>query len=272
MLCALPAGIQPRQGVQQARRLPAVAPCGLLRVARRDRVQQPPRAPTQLLPRQPLLLRPPEKRRSFPPPVFARGSRLLRRRGGARGGRAQGGAFWAPPHIRVSVLPPREAGASLAAGASPPRMPRVLHQTFPSWGELKPRQLRSMETWRRLNPTYEIRYWTDSDCEEFVRTIFPELLPSFVGLARAVERADFFRYLVVFSFGGFYADTDVDCTQPLDSWVPPQAAFVVGLENEFATPAEATRRTYAEWTVESGEEFTPTRHDTRSARSDDAER
>ncbi len=124
-------------------------------------------------------------------------------------------------------------------------MPRILHQTFPSWGELKPRQLQAMETWRRANPTYEIRYWTDRDCEEFVRTIYPELLPSFVGLARAVERADFFRYLVVYSFGGFYADTDVDCTQPLDSWVPPKAALVVGLENEFVTPAEAAQRTYA---------------------------
>jgi hypothetical protein len=39
-----------------------------------------------------------------------------------------------------------------------------------------------------------------------------------------------------------------------------------------ADASDATRRTYAEWTVESGEEFTPTRHDTRSTRSDDAER
>ena len=39
-----------------------------------------------------------------------------------------------------------------------------------------------------------------------------------------------------------------------------------------ADASDATRRTYAERTVESGEEFTPTRHDTRSTRSDDAER
>jgi len=156
-----------------------------------------------------------------------------------------GGGLWSLPEARAGVVPPRETAPPPSAGAAPPRVPRILHQTFSSWAALRPRQLEAMETWRRLNPTWEMRYWTDRDCEEFVRSIFPELLPSFLGLSHAVERADYFRYLVVYSLGGFYADTDVDCIRPLDAWLPPTAAFVVGLENEFATPADASRRTYA---------------------------
>lgn len=74
-----------------------------------------------------------------------------------------------------------------------------------------------------------------------------DYLRAYVELRKAVERADFFRYLVVLRYGGLYADTDVQCMSPIHTWslVPRGSAMVVGIEAEFDTPEEAFRRTYA---------------------------
>jgi hypothetical protein len=74
-----------------------------------------------------------------------------------------------------------------------------------------------------------------------------DYLQAYLDLQKAVERADFFRYLVVLRYGGLYADTDVQCMSPIHTWslVPRGSAMVVGIEAEFETPEEAFRRTYA---------------------------
>jgi hypothetical protein len=47
---------------------------------------------------------------------------------------------------------------------------------------------------------------------------FTEYLQAYTALPKAVERADFFRYLVILRHGGMYADTDVECMMPIDTW------------------------------------------------------
>jgi mannosyltransferase OCH1-like enzyme len=34
-----------------------------------------------------------------------------------------------------------------------------------------------------------------------------------------VMKADLFRYLILYDVGGYYADIDVQCSQPLDTWL-----------------------------------------------------
>ena len=54
-------------------------------------------------------------------------------------------------------------------------------------------------------------------------------------LPKNVERADFFRYMVILKHGGVYADMDTECRRPLRDVIQPQDTMVVGWENEFAT-------------------------------------
>lgn len=142
-----------------------------------------------------------------------------------------------------TVVPPREAPAEGAAAE--PATPRLIHQTFRSWRDLRRRDVEVMRTWRALNPTWEIRYYVDADCAAFVAEHFPEYLSLYNGLPKAVERADLFRYLVVLKQGGFYADIDVECRVPLDSWVAPDAELIVGTENEFVEAGVARFRSYS---------------------------
>jgi mannosyltransferase OCH1-like enzyme len=45
-----------------------------------------------------------------------------------------------------------------------------------------------------------------------------EYLQVYKDLPKAVERADFFRYLVILRHGGMYADSDVECMMPIEQW------------------------------------------------------
>lgn len=143
--------------------------------------------------------------------------------------------------VSPEVTPPRKAPPV----GPPPAIPRIVHQTFKAKDLIKSVDRARMQTWKALNPTWTIMLWDDRACTTFVQTEYPELYPAYAGLAKNVERADFFRYLVVYHYGGLYADTDVTCLQPLDVWLPPSAELVVGLENEFPSAELAGSRQYA---------------------------
>lgn len=111
-------------------------------------------------------------------------------------------------------------------------IPRVVHQTAKSLDGLSVDINALRQTWMRLNPAWEVKLWDDAHCKDFVRQEFPEYFAAYTGLAKNVERADFFRYLVVLRYGGVYADIDTECTQPLDDAIRPDDSLLVGWEGE----------------------------------------
>ena len=108
-------------------------------------------------------------------------------------------------------------------------IPRIIHQTYKS--NAVPDRVRSlMASWTRLNPGWEVRFYDDQMCREFVRTEFPEYYQAYLALPKDVERSDFFRYLIVLHVGGVYADIDCECRAPLDRFLRSADTLVVGWE------------------------------------------
>lgn len=62
---------------------------------------------------------------------------------------------------------------------------------------------------RQLNPDFEYLFFDDADVEDFVQTEFPEYRALFDNFPYRIQKYDFFRYLAVYHFGGFYFDTDI---------------------------------------------------------------
>jgi len=170
------------------------------------------------------------------------------------------GALWCvrPPRLRGADLraltrlrsaPPAAPLPSHDTPRPPPDappllIPRVIHQTFRSLEALPPPAVALMATWRARNPGWAARFWSDDECATFVETEFPEYRDAYHALPKDVERADFFRYLVILRHGGVYADVDTECRAPLDTWLLPADALVVGWENEFPSAARAAGRRY----------------------------
>ncbi len=62
---------------------------------------------------------------------------------------------------------------------------------------------------RLLNPDFEYLFFDDRGVEEFIDREFPQYRAVFDSFPFPIQRYDFFRYLAVYRYGGFYFDLDV---------------------------------------------------------------
>lgn len=62
---------------------------------------------------------------------------------------------------------------------------------------------------RLLNPDFEYMFFDDQQVEEFIDKEFPEYRTAFDCFVIPIQKYDFFRYLAIYRFGGFYLDMDV---------------------------------------------------------------
>jgi hypothetical protein len=161
----------------------------------------------------------------------------------------------AAPTARLVIAPLLAGEAELSPVLHPDgRLPRLLHFTVRDKDGMLPHQALSIATWARLNPGYSILLYDDDDIAAFMAAYHPRLLPLFHRLGSQVERTDLWRYLVLCTFGGVYADSDVVAGRPVDSWAQ-DAGLLTGVENVFETMAAARRRDYTrvmqivQWTI-----------------------
>lgn len=62
---------------------------------------------------------------------------------------------------------------------------------------------------RLLNPDFEYLFFDDKQVDKFIDDKFPQYRGVFDSFRVPIQRYDFFRYLAVYHFGGFYLDLDV---------------------------------------------------------------
>ncbi len=94
-------------------------------------------------------------------------------------------------------------------------IPFSLHQTWMS-NELPNMLKRCRKSWLRQNPGLEYHFYDDRACQAFIREQCPEYISVYEAFPFPIQRADLFRYLVVYQLGGFYADIDMECLRPMD--------------------------------------------------------
>ena len=62
---------------------------------------------------------------------------------------------------------------------------------------------------KSLNPDFEYLFFDDADVSTFIDQKFPQYRQAFDAFQFNIQRYDFFRYLAVYHYGGFYFDLDV---------------------------------------------------------------
>ena len=148
----------------------------------------------------------------------------------------------AQPNTQV-ILSPMLLGAADLVGNPTAGLPSLIHFTVKDKNRLKPHQVVSIISWAVHNPGHTIIIYDDEDVRQFMAVHHPTLLGTFDSLGSQVERTDMWRYLVLCTFGGVYADSDVVSGKPISLWTQ-DAGLLVGVENVFRTQEEAKRRTY----------------------------
>lgn len=66
-----------------------------------------------------------------------------------------------------------------------------------------------------LHPDFEIRFFDDAMIEAFLDENFPQYRSDYHTFKHRIQKYDFFRYLAVYRFGGFYLDLDIFLARPL---------------------------------------------------------
>lgn len=94
-------------------------------------------------------------------------------------------------------------------------IPPILHQTWKS--DTVPHRFQAyVESWKLHNRDWTFMFWNDRMLLEFIASNYPDFLPTFCSYLNGVLRADAARYLLLYHFGGVYADIDCECVAPFD--------------------------------------------------------
>jgi len=108
------------------------------------------------------------------------------------------------------------------------KIPRIIWQTMKT-NKVPVFMKNYANSWIDLNPEYEYRFHDDEDILNFLETDFPDFLEGYKKLKFGASKADLWRYLIIYKFGGIYADIDCKCISPLKQWVKQESAFVTQL-------------------------------------------
>jgi len=115
---------------------------------------------------------------------------------------------------------------------------------FQSWytKELHPRIKEKIDLFQRLNPEYTYTLFTDIDMDNFVNEHFKgEIANCYNRLNIIVAKVDFWRYLVLYKYGGIYLDMDSMIEKPLNELIKE--------EDEAIITAEGNPNLYVQWAL-----------------------
>lgn len=123
--------------------------------------------------------------------------------------------------------------ASSSLESHPPAslgIPRILHQTFSARSRLPIVLDDNCCAIEARNPDFAYRFYEDRDCEDFIAKTYGKAIlaryhrinPSF-----GAARADLFRYLCLYHYGGVYLDIKARVTLPLSRFLRDDDAFLL---------------------------------------------
>ena len=134
----------------------------------------------------------------------------------------------------------------------------VIWQTskYPAEGQTDLDRTRA-KTWADKNPYYRHEMITHERmlgyCNDYFLYTHPELVKVYHQTNDYMLRTDVARYLLLLRDGGVYNDLDVDCLEPIDTWIPEQfrdkAGIVLGIETDHSEPNDGWLFQIAVWTM-----------------------
>jgi mannosyltransferase OCH1-like enzyme len=135
-------------------------------------------------------------------------------------------------------------------------IPKLIHQIYglKDPGPVPKNLADCKQTWIQQNPDWSYKLWNREDIEDLLHG-YPKWQTAFHRLDHWVEQCDFARYVIVYHYGGVYADLDTVCQTPAKEWTKYNG-LVVGLEAdvddyEKAFHRLARNKQYCQWTFAS---------------------
>jgi mannosyltransferase OCH1-like enzyme len=85
---------------------------------------------------------------------------------------------------------------------------------------------------RSHNPNETFLFFTDNDILSFMNSFGIEYYETFKNMKYKIQQIDFFRYLVIYHYGGLYLDLDMDINSCLDSLDKTKCYFPIEIKEK----------------------------------------
>ena len=115
---------------------------------------------------------------------------------------------------------------------------------FQSWytKELHPLVQEKINYFKQINPEYKHYLFVDADMDRFVNEQFKgDIADCYNKLNIIVAKVDFWRYLILYKYGGVYLDMDSSIDKPLNE--------LIKNEDEAIITAEGNPNMYVQWAL-----------------------
>ena len=104
------------------------------------------------------------------------------------------------------------------------KIPKIIIQTGPN-KNLSTLHQSAVHTVKCMNPDFEYLFFDNDMVEDFIDTKFSEFRKVFDAFKYKIQKYDFFRYLAIYQYGGFYFDLDVLLAKNLEALLECECVF-----------------------------------------------
>jgi hypothetical protein len=133
-----------------------------------------------------------------------------------------------PPFLQLNRKPRVEIVPARATGDS---IPKIIHQTF--HGEPWPREIHdNISKLKEINSSWEYRFYSDNDIVSFLENEYGAKILGYYNRLNAqygAARADLFRYLLMYRYGGVYLDIKAAADKPLDTVIRKDDRYLLSM-------------------------------------------
>jgi mannosyltransferase OCH1-like enzyme len=106
------------------------------------------------------------------------------------------------------------------------KIPKKIYQSWKT-KDIGGNMLEAVNKVKALNPEYEHHLYDDQDCRDFLLNNFgKEYLIAFDNLIPGAYKCDFWRYAILYLYGGIYVDIDLIPLVPFNQMIDPEDEFV----------------------------------------------
>ena len=107
-----------------------------------------------------------------------------------------------------------------------PLIPKIIIQTWKN-NDIPDKYRNDVTSLYKKNPDFQFLLFTDNDIELFLKDNYPEYYVTYIKLPIKIQKIDFFRYIAIYHYGGFYFDLDMTGLLPLNDLLNYECVFPV---------------------------------------------
>ncbi len=108
------------------------------------------------------------------------------------------------------------------------KIPKLIIQTWKT-DDIPKKYIEDIKSLKKLNPDFEFKLFTDQQIEQFLKIYYPKHYETYKKLPIKIQKIDYFRYVAIYHYGGFYFDLDITGLQSLKPLCKYECVFPIDL-------------------------------------------